>query len=570
MNVRAAVGAVLFGLSLTVPSAAQTAPEFTRQPDDAYTVPGEVLVDLRDDLPAADVASVFSTLAVSFRLTALADDTKVAVARAAPARVDELLAKLGKDPRVEIVEPHRRVRATFIPDDPLLKEQWHLSRVGAERAWDFSTGRGATVAVVDTGIACEDFEGFTKASDLASTRCVAGFNFVARTPHAPDDQGHGTHVAGTIAQSTNNAIGAAGVAFDARLMPVKVLSADGWGTVADVADGIRWAADHGADVINLSLGSPFPSRILDKAIAHAKKKGVVVVAAAGNSMGAVEYPGASPGVIGVSATDAKDALAWFSSRGPGVDLAAPGVGVTQQTICNGGQNRCERFPQFSGTSMAAPHVAGAAALLVSLGVTEPAAVERALSRAARAPAKGQDKARFGAGHLDAGAAVTSVALRQVLARLLALIALIFFVFRWAKKQGSPLGPWRPSFLLPAFATGPGLLFFAPFVAPRHLDAVDLAARPIGDWDLLISPVLHGFVPLATALVPLGATLLLLGVPGARRPLSGLCLGSAAYLIATALLGDVYSPLGRVFLIAWCAVNALACVHLARLVLVERG
>ena len=200
--------------------------------------------------------------------------------------------------------------------------------------------------MIDTGIACEKFGPFDKATDLARTRCVEGYNFVAKSPHANDDHGHGTHVAGTIAQSTNNGIGAAGMAFDARLMPVKVLSQGGWGTTTDVADGIRWAADHGAQVINLSLGGPRNSRILQRAVDYAKKRGVVVVAAAGNSGGAVGFPGGSEGVIGVSALDPADKLARFSSRGPGVDLAAPGVDVVQQTICNGGRDRCERLPEL--------------------------------------------------------------------------------------------------------------------------------------------------------------------------------------------------------------------------------
>jgi serine protease len=150
-----------------------------------------------------------------------------------------------------------------------------------------------------------------------------GYNFVAKNKIAADDQGHGTHVAGTIAQTTNNGIGVAGLAHCAKLMPVKVLSARGWGTMADVAEGIRWAADHGAQVINLSLGSPSKSAVVENAVKHSIKKGVIVVAAAGNSGRSVGYPAAYPGVIAVSATDKNDAIAWFSSRGPEVTIGAP-------------------------------------------------------------------------------------------------------------------------------------------------------------------------------------------------------------------------------------------------------
>ncbi len=531
--------------------------------EDSADIPGELLVDFQDELDETTIHDILGRLAVSFVPTALEDETRAEIVRVVPERLDEVRAKLGADRRVEIVEPHARVRALFVPDDPLFPEQWHLQKIGIEHAWNFSTGRGATVAVVDTGIACENFGPFSKATDLAETRCVAGRNFVTKDAHASDDQGHGTHVAGTIAQSTNNALGAAGVAFDARLMPVKVLSADGWGTTSDVADGIRWAADHGAQVINLSLGGPRNSRILQKAIDHARKKGVVVVAAAGNTGGRVEYPGGSDGVIGVSALDQNDQLAWFSSRGAGVDLAAPGVDVVQQTVCNGGRDHCERFPSFSGTSMAAPHVAGAAALLVSLGLTDPNAVEAALVGSARTIPRAAGRAG-----LDANRALTKIALRHTVSRLLALALGMLLLFRWVKRSHPEQTPWKPGFLAGALLTGPGLLFFAPFLLPRHNDVVDLLARPVGDWDLLWSASLHGFLPLANVLWPFGLTLLALGVRSARPVLAGLATGTAAYLGATIVIGGVYSPLGHAGFVLLAAANALACLVLARLVLVE--
>jgi serine protease len=534
--------------------------------EDSADIPGELLVDFADDLDTTTISDLLSRLAVSFTPTGLEAETRAQVVRVAGQRLEEVRTKLGADPRVEIVEPHARVRALFVPNDPLFGEQWHLAKVGAERAWSFSTGRGATVAVVDTGIACENFGPFSKATDLAETRCVAGYDFVNKGPHASDDQGHGTHVAGTIAQSTNNGLGAAGIAFDARLMPVKVLSADGWGTTSDVADGIRWAADHGAQVINLSLGGPRNSRVLQKAIDHAKKKGVTVIAAAGNSGGRVEYPGGSDGVIGVSALDQTDSLAWFSSRGPGVDLAAPGVDVVQQTICNGGRDHCERFPSYSGTSMAAPHVAGAAALLVSLGVTEPVAVEKALLGSTR---KIGSPKLFGRGALDANRALRKAALQLTITRILALALSIFVLFRWVRRAGAGHSPWRAPFLASAFFTGPGLFFFAPFLLPRHNDWIDLLARPVGDWDLLISAPLHGFLPFANVLLPFGLTLLLLGARPLRPVIAGLATGTCAYLAATVVNGGVHSPLGAIGFPVFAAANALACLVLARLVLVEK-
>jgi serine protease len=563
----AAAALTVLGSAAPAYAGGEQAPTAAPADEAGWDIPGELAVDFADDLPEPEIAGLFRVLAAPFVPTSLAPDTRTYVVRADPLRFSELSAKLAADPRVELIEPHARVRAAFVPDDPLLGEQWHLARVGSDRAWDFSTGRGVTVAVVDTGIACEDFDDFTKATDLASTRCVAGYNFVTRTSHANDDHGHGTHVAGTIAQSTNNAIGGAGVAFDGRLMPVKVLSGDGWGTTSDVADGIRWAADHGAQVINLSLGGPRNSRILQRAIDHARKNGVTVVAAAGNSGWRVEYPGGSAGVIGVSATDKNDRLAWFSSRGPGVDIAAPGVGVIQQSICERGRNRCELFPSYSGTSMASPHVAGTAALLVSLGVTRPEAVERTLLSAAR-PAG--PASQFGAGILHSAQAVERAALTHVWVRVLALAGLIFLVFRGKERRRALASPWSPAFLVPAFAAGPGLLFFAPFLLPRHNAVVDFLARPIGDWDLLASAQVHGFLPLANALLPFALTLLLLSIRRLTPVLAGFSVGTAAYLTSVVALRDVASPAGALLLTIWCAVNAALCFWLARLVIAPRN
>ena len=396
-----------------------------------------------------------------------------------------VLAKLRADPRVEGVEPHARVRALLIPDDPMFDKQWHMSRVGAEAAWSMSIARGVTVAVIDTGIACENFEQFTKASDLAQTKCVEGRNLIKKNGHANDDHGHGTHVAGTIAQSTNNALGTAGLAFGAQLMPVKVLSANGWGTTSAVADGIRWAADHGAQVINLSLGGPRNSAILQRAVDHARAKGAIIVAAAGNSGGKVGYPGASEGVIGVSATDDSDALAWFSSRGKGVDIAAPGVNVWQQTICDRGRNRCEIFPAYNGTSMASPHVAGAAALLVGLGVNDAKSVETILAESAKKLEDDSGGGKFGAGLLQAHDAVHDTMRTQTLLRLLSLLLLSLLAFRWARGKGDAHPASSLGFWLGGVTTSAGLLFFAPWILSRHELWVDILSRPVGEWDLLI-------------------------------------------------------------------------------------
>lgn len=539
-------------------------------PEAVDDIPGQIVVDFRDDAGASDIASLLTTdLGLSFAPTGLEAQTRIEIATVPASMTRAVLARLNADPRVEYAEPLARVYALYTPNDPLYKDQWHLPHVGAPTAWGYSTGHGATVAVVDTGIACEDYNSFVKVSDLGG--CVEGFNFVNNTPHANDDQGHGTHVAGTIAQATNNGHGAAGMAFNARLMPVKVLGANGSGTTAGVADGIRWAADHGAQVINLSLGGSRPAQVLEKAIQHARSKGTVVIAAAGNSGGSVGYPAAHDGVIAVSASDRNDKLASFSSRGAQVDIAAPGVDVVQQTICEGGKGKCEKFPAFNGTSMATPHVAGAAALLVSQGVTDPDAIERALKSSARVIDPSDDaKKLYGAGVLDAAGAVKQTALSHAFTRLAILGALAAWAAYIARKSNGIGKVLSPGFLLTALFTGPGLLFFAPFVSPVPVMSFDVLARPLADLDLLFSPALHRWLPLANVALPFALTTLFFGIKGLRPALAGASLGTAAYLGSVLLLNESFPPVSKVLLLGWVAVNAVLCSLLGRFLLTEEA
>jgi serine protease len=309
---------------------------------------------------------------------------------------------------------------------------------------------------------------------------------------------------------------------------------------------------------------------LQTAIDYARSRGAVVVAAAGNTGGSVQYPGASDGVIGVSATDADDKIARFSSRGEGVDIAAPGVNVVQQTVCQKGRNKCEQFPGWSGTSMASPHVAGAAALVMSLGVTDPAAVEEALRSNARVVDSSDGGTRhYGAGILHAADAVIAVTKQHVLARLAALLALTFIIARSARKKNPETkSPWSMAFLLPALAAGPGLFFFAPWILPRVSLPVDVLARPIADLDLLVGVSLHRLLPLANALVPFGLTALFFGVKRLRPIIAGLSAGTAAYLTSLIVLGDAAAPFGRFAFLAWCAVNVFLCAWIARVNLAE--
>ncbi len=164
-------------------------------------IPGEIVVDMKDDLSEREIEELAKDLHVTLRdnSPAVKDDGNIAVATVDPAEMSSVLARLAADGRVEAAEPAGVARILWTPNDPKYAEQWHMKRAGAERAWEYACGEGVTVAVVDTGIACYDEGGFMKGTDLAGTTCVAGYNFVGKNAIAADDQGHGTHVAGTIA-----------------------------------------------------------------------------------------------------------------------------------------------------------------------------------------------------------------------------------------------------------------------------------------------------------------------------------------------------------------------------------
>lgn len=533
-------------------------------------IANELVVDVKDGLSDAEIADLAKDVHVTLRDNSpnVKDDGNVELADfESEGEMTAAMARLAADPRVEAVERAGVAKILWTPNDPKYAEQWHMKRAGAETAWEYACGEGVTVAVVDTGIACYDSDGFMKGTDLAGTTCVDGYNFVGKNKIAADDQGHGTHVAGTIAQTTNNGVGVAGLAHCAKLMPVKVLSARGWGTMADVAEGIRWSADHGAQVINLSLGAPMKSAVVENAVKHAIKKGVVVVAAAGNSGRSVGWPAAYPGVIAVSATDKNDTIAWFSSRGPEVSIGAPGVGVTQQTICEAGKNKCEQWGVFNGTSMASPHVAGAAALLVGQGVTDPDSV-RAVLQSTATPK--EDTNLFGAGILEAGKAAMRTHWIHVGVRLLALAALAVALVRRIKQKGGSVEGGVGKIAGALFASV-GLLPILPLLGiPARSGSMraltELAMKPFGEWTLLMSPSLHRWLPLASALPVFALTTLLFGNKRMRPVLGGLALGTAALLVQLGISGETFYALGPFMLRVWCAVNAAACLWLARLTL----
>lgn len=253
-----------------------------------------------------------------------------------------------------------------LSDEEMKEIPWGVKRLNAYSAWDRTTGKGVKVGVIDTGI---DYNH----TDLAKNY-AGGYNVIFTTKTPLDDQGHGTHVAGTIG-AVKNLKGVIGVAPDVSLYAIKVLDSSGSGQYSWIIDGIQWAVNNKMDVVNMSLGAPQGSDALKAAIDAAYKAGVVIVCAAGNDGGAVNYPAKYPGTIAISALDSSDKIASFSSRGAEIAFIAPGVNINSTYKGN-------YYRTMSGTSMASPHIAGLSALVVGLGVKDPDEVKSMLIKAA--------------------------------------------------------------------------------------------------------------------------------------------------------------------------------------------
>ncbi|NYI04393.1 peptidase S8 [Allostreptomyces psammosilenae] len=326
---------------------------------------------------------------------------------------------------VAVAEPNRWREALVVPDDPEFARQWGLVKLNCPDAWEVTTGHPrVVVAVIDTGVDLDHPELaplLTQGQDLVDLGpqpvvepgWVVEGDYLGVDADPQDEVGHGTHVAGTIACRSNEGSGVAGVTWNCTLMPVRVLArlrrlsdgrVSGSGSAADIAAGIRWAVDHGARVLNLSLGGYVDTSVERNAIAYATGRGAVVVAAMGNDgADTPNYPAAYPGVVAVGALTETDARAGFSNTGPHIDLAAPGVKVLSTHWDNTHASK-------SGTSMAAPHVAGVAALLMSanpgLPADEVGDILRSTARPLRDdPADPVPNDAYGYGLVDARAAL---------------------------------------------------------------------------------------------------------------------------------------------------------------------
>jgi serine protease len=362
--------------------------------------------------------------------------------------VGKALRVLRRSERVEYAAPNPVARAAaFVPNDPGRGRGWQAIQwnflaangVNAPVAWQHAIdagapgGRGVTVAVLDSGAAYADRGRFRQSPDLAWTRFVQGYDFVDDDPHPNDENGHGTHVTSTIAESTNNGVGLTGLAYGATIMPVRVLDSRGEGDAATIADAVRFAVRRGADIVNLSLefGTDVGAReipsLLD-ALAFARRRGVLVVGASGNEGDSIlAFPARSTNVFSVGATTEHGCLSDYSNLGRGLDIVAPGGGtdaleddancrpdatpgrpILQLTFEGGSVRRFGLPGTYEGTSMAAPHVTAAAALVIATRVIGPKPTPEAIIAHLKATArdlgpKGVDT-RYGAGMLDAAAA----------------------------------------------------------------------------------------------------------------------------------------------------------------------
>ncbi|USN53995.1 MAG: S8 family serine peptidase [Candidatus Nomurabacteria bacterium] len=360
---------------------------------------------------------------------------------------NDLQDRLASLPETRYIEPNYLVGATFTPNDPLYNQQWNFTKVKASQAWDYDTSSpthggdpSVIVAVLDTGVAYQAYTDpnpakclvenpgnclsagaeYAKAPDFSATNFTTGYDFVNEDTHPNDDNGHGTHVSSTIAETTHNSLGAAGLAYHSTIMPVKVLARDGYGTTADIAQGIDYARTHGADIISMSLGTSSYSQALTDAVNDAIAQGILVVAATGNANSStLLYPARTSGVIAVGATGntTQNTRASYSNYGQNIALVAPGgdgsSSIIQQGFTNlDGDSLPADFTTFGyvgyqGTSMATPHVSAALALFLAAGA-DPADAKGVLTETAKDLGSSGYDLEYGYGLLDIDAGLSVI------------------------------------------------------------------------------------------------------------------------------------------------------------------
>jgi serine protease len=448
MPIRHLLPAAALLVALTAPSPAAAAP----------FAPGHVVVRYRADASRAERRDVQEATGTSFESRLPGGTRKLGIEDGDSVRAT--VAQLSAQPDVEYAVPDYKLSAAqggapvpFIPNDPgrdgnpggWRELQWNFEgpfSVNAPQAWALSRqtpapgGRGAVVAVIDSGVAYRNVGRFKRAPDLYAKRWVAPYDFIDNDHTPLDEDGHGTHVTGTIAQKTNNGVAVTGLAYGVTIMPLRVLDENGDGDGSDFARAVRYAARHGADVINMSVEYDSSLRAADipdaiSAMNYAAKKGVVLVGASGNDgEERVAYPGRSNNAIAVGGSTAGGCLASYSNQGTGLDMVAPGGGEDASAADNDwDREHCDptrrgrviyqqtiwktvsdfQIVGFEGTSEATPHVTATAALVIATGAAgshpSPTAVRKRIEDTARdLGAPGYDK-RYGYGLIDAAAAI---------------------------------------------------------------------------------------------------------------------------------------------------------------------
>jgi hypothetical protein len=362
-------------------------------PDTVYAKPerfagGRIIVLPRAGLPEADLKKIFNEHRGNGRKIGQSDLYILDVPHGSERGI---VARLEHNPHFKFAELDYLVSPDFIPDDPNYINAWHLPNIRAGEAWDTAQGAGVTIAILDSGVEAHP--------DLAA-RLVPGWNFYDNNSNTADVFGHGTKVAGAAAAITNNALGVSGVAGQARIMPLRVAAPTGSATYSAIASGITWAADRGARVANASFAVA-GSASIQSAAQYMKSKGGLVTVSAGNGGAALPYAESST-LIAVSATDSNNNLASWSSYGPYVDVAAPGVSIATTAMGN-------TYAWVHGTSFASPVTAGGIALMMS---ANPGAsnleIEKVLcSTALDVGSMGRDS-YYGCGRIDAAAAVLAI------------------------------------------------------------------------------------------------------------------------------------------------------------------
>ena len=317
----------------------------------------ELVIKLRDERALARGGLLDQIGARGIQPLGLASQT-YRVTFAPGTNLGALLPMLQRNPAVAFAEANVTRAAMRTVNDPVATQQWALRNLRAYEAWEITTGGAVTIAILDTGVSPSH-------PDLAG-KVLPGFDATTGGNDSSDWEGHGTYTAGVAAARGDNGTGIAGICWGCNILPVRVLGSNGRGDDATIATGIRWAADHGARIISMSLGGPEDTQVLRDAVQYARERNVLLIASSGNGHAEgnlPNYPAAYPGVIAVSATGGSDVVTGFSTTGDFVDIAAPGVGVWSTLWL---PNEGDTYGAANGTSASCPHVAGAAALVLTL------------------------------------------------------------------------------------------------------------------------------------------------------------------------------------------------------------